>query len=356
MLNLHLYNMYNLHHYCSMHIPQKQTPPPDTADVSGLLRTPLRVPPQPPLTEGISVRGLTKSFGRSRVVDGLDFDVTPGHVTGFLGPNGAGKSTTLQMILGLTTPDSGTALIGGRRLAEHSAPAAAAGSLLTAERMLPGLTAEAHLDTIARISGISAAHRGRRISELLDRVGLASARKRRIVHLSLGMRQRLGLAAAVLADPEVLILDEPLNGLDPEGITWLRMFLQDFAAAGRTVFFSSHLLSEMELTADHVIIIGRGRLVADVSLAELRSHTDRGVSVTGPKLDPLIASQRAAGRTVTVTDGGTTALIAGAKPRDVHRDSIRLEVELDELRTVDPGLEDIFLQLTNRTEPATEES
>lgn len=331
-----------------MNIFQKQSPPQGAPGSSASHRS--------PLPDGISVRNLTKSYGRSRVVDGLDFDVTPGHVTGFLGPNGAGKSTTLQMILGLTTPDSGTALLGGRRLAEHARPATAVGSLLTTERMLPALTAEAHLDATARLSGLPAAHRSRRIAELLDRVGLAAARKRRITHLSLGMRQRLGLAAAVLTDPHVFILDEPLNGLDPEGITWLRTFLQDFAATGRTVFFSSHLLSEMELTADHVVIIGRGRLVADVSLAELRSRAQRGVSVTGPHLGPLIESQRAVGRAVSVSDGGTTALIVGARPRDVHRDSIRLEVELDELRTADPGLEDIFLQLTNPTEPATEES
>ncbi|MBE8147250.1 ATP-binding cassette domain-containing protein [Brevibacterium casei] len=330
-----------------MNIFQKQSPPQDAPGSSASHRS--------PLTEGISVRGLTKSFGRSRVVDGLDFDVTPRHVTGFLGPNGAGKSTTLQMILGLTTPDSGTALIGGRRLAEHSAPAVAAGSLLTTERMPPGLTAEAHLDAIARISGISAAPRPTNLRAPRPCGPCLRAEEAHRPPLP-RHAARLGLAAAVLADPEVLILDEPLNGLDPEGITWSRTFLQDFAATGRTVFFSSHLLSEMELTADHVIIIGRGRLVADVALDELRSHTHRGVSVTGPELDPLIASQRAAGRTVTVTDGGTTALIAGARPRDVHRDSIRLEIELDEPRTVDPGLEDIFLQLTNRTEPATEES
>lgn len=193
---------------------------------------PRQINPEP----GIRVRGLTKSFGRTRVVDALTFDVRPGHVTGFLGPNGAGKSTTLQMILGLTAPDSGTALIGGRPLAAHRTPAAVAGSLLTTERMLPDLTVTGHLDWIVRLSGIAPAMRRKRIDEVLEQVGLSTSRALRIAHLSLGMRQRLGVAAAIVSDPAVLILDEPLNGLDPEGITWLRTFLRDFAAQSRTVF------------------------------------------------------------------------------------------------------------------------
>lgn len=308
---------------------------------------PRQIEPEP----GIRVRGLTKSFGRTRVVDALTFDVRPGHVTGFLGPTGAGKSTTLQMILGLIAPDSGTALVGGRPLAAHRTPAAVAGSLLTTERMLPDLTVAGHLDWIVRLSGIAPAMRRKRIDEVLEQVGLSVSRGQRIAHLSLGMRQRLGVAAAIVSDPAVLILDEPLNGLDPEGITWLRTFLRDFAARGRTVFFSSHLLTEMALTADHVIIIRSGRLVADLSLDELRAQSQTGVSVTGPHLAPLVQSQRATGRTVTT--GRTTALITGALARDVYRDSVRLGVDLDELRTLEPGLEDVFLELTRTPTPAT---
>lgn len=299
---------------------------------------------------GISVRGLTKSFGGITAVDDLDFDVAPGHVTGFLGPNGAGKSTTLQMILGLTTPDAGSALVDGRPLRAHPAPAAVAGSLLGTERLLPGLTVEGHLEWAARISGLSSAVRQARIDEVLAEVGLEPARTRRISALSLGMRQRLGLAAAILTDPQVLLLDEPLNGLDPEGITWMRTFLRDFARAGRTVLFSSHLLTEMALTADHVVIIRAGRLVADLPLAALRTHAQAGVLVRGPDLAPLLESQTAADRTVTPTADGAGALIADAEPREVYRDSVRLGVELDELRLDEPGLEEVFLRLTGTSD------
>lgn len=295
---------------------------------------------------GVSVRGLTKRFGTATAVDDLSFDVMPGHVTGFLGPNGAGKSTTLQMILGLTAPDAGTALVAGAPLSDHPNPAAVAGSLLGTERLLPGLTVDAHLEWAARLSGLTGDERTTRVAAVLAEVGLESAATRRISALSLGMRQRLGLAAAILTDPQVLLLDEPLNGLDPEGITWMRTFLKRFAASGRTVLFSSHLLTEMALTADHVVIIRAGRLVADLPLADLVSHAQAGVVVRGPDLSALLASQAEAGRPSTPTPDGTGAVIADAEPREIFRDSVRLGVDLDELRLDEPGLEEVFLRLT----------
>src|SRR5690606_37553908 len=213
----------------------------------------------------IRVRGLTKRYGATTAVDHLDFDVHPGVVTGFLGPNGAGKSTTMRMILGLDTPTAGTATVNGRRYRDLPAPTREVGSLLDPGAAHPGRTARAHLLWLAR--GASLPHR--RVEEVLDLVGLASAAHRRVGGFSLGMRQRLGIAAALLGDPGVLLFDEPVNGLDPEGIRWIRGLLRDLAAEGRTVLVSSHLMSEMQATADHVLVIGRGRLIADVGVAEL---------------------------------------------------------------------------------------
>ena len=293
--------------------------------------------------ESISVRGLTKTYGRHRVVDDLSFDVTPGQVTGFLGPNGAGKSTTLQMILGLTSPDSGTAAIHGLPLPEHPEPGRIAGAFLGAEHMLPGLTARGHLDWIATATGTEPA----RIDEMLDLVDLTRARARRISHLSLGMRQRLGIAAALLTDPEVLILDEPLNGLDPAGITWLRSLLTDFASTGRTVLLSSHLLREMELIAHHVIIIRDGVLIADGPLDELRQATSTRVRVQGTNLAPLLDQLKAEGIAVDPDPSGTHATITGIEPGEIFGLCVRLGVELTGLTAEEQGLEDTFLGLTD---------
>ncbi|NHA69004.1 ABC transporter ATP-binding protein [Phycicoccus flavus] len=231
----------------------------------------------------ISVRGLTKDFGRVRAVDDLTFDVAPGTVTGFLGPNGAGKSTTMRMLLGLDRPTSGTATVGGRRYAEHAAPLREVGALLDASAVHPGRTGRTHLRIAARTNGIPLA----RVDEVLDRVGLTGAAGRRVKGYSLGMRQRLGIAAALLGDPPVLLFDEPVNGLDLEGVRWIRSLFRECAAEGRTVLVSSHLMSEVQLVADRVVIIGRGRLVADAAVGEVVGAAGRRVRVRSPRADAL---------------------------------------------------------------------
>jgi ABC-2 type transport system ATP-binding protein len=213
----------------------------------------------------IEVRGLTKRYRATLAVEALDFTVRPGTVTGFLGPNGAGKSTTMRMILGLDAPDAGHALIGGRHYGDLRRPLRSVGALLEAKGFHPGRSAAAHLTALAAAGDIPRP----RVEEVLGLVGLTEARHRRAGTYSLGMAQRLGIATALLGDPGVLILDEPVNGLDPEGIRWLRTLLRSLAAEGRTVFVSSHLIGEMALTADRLVVIGAGRLVADTSVAAL---------------------------------------------------------------------------------------
>jgi ABC-2 type transport system ATP-binding protein len=213
----------------------------------------------------IEVRGLRKRYGATVAVDGLSFDVRPGVVTGFLGPNGSGKSTTMRLLLGLDAPDAGQARINGHRYRELAWPLREVGALLEARAFHPGRTARAHLEALAAGNRIPRS----RVEEVLGLVGLAEAAGRRAGRFSLGMGQRLGIAAALLGDPGVLLLDEPVNGLDPEGIRWIRRLLRSLAAEGRTVFVSSHLIGEMASTADRVVVIGRGRLLADTSVAEL---------------------------------------------------------------------------------------
>ncbi|QEU95591.1 ATP-binding cassette domain-containing protein [Streptomyces kanamyceticus] len=213
----------------------------------------------------IEVRELRKRFGSVAALDGLSFDVTPGQVTGFVGPNGAGKSTTLRILLGLDTADEGTALIGGRRYQALRTPLLEVGALLDAAAVHPSRRGRDHLLWLAHSHGLPV----RRVDEVLDVVGLGGAARRRAGGYSLGMRQRLGIAAALLGDPPVLLLDEPVNGLDPEGIRWIRGFLRTLAAEGRTVLVSSHLMGELEDTADHLVVIGRGRVIADTGVAEL---------------------------------------------------------------------------------------
>ena len=213
----------------------------------------------------IEASGLTKRFGSTVAVDGLSFDVQPGTVTGFLGPNGSGKSTTMRMIMGLDRPDAGQARIGGRRYGELRWPLREVGGLLEARSFHPGRPARAHLAALAASNGIAAS----RVDAVLAQTGLTEVAGKRPGKFSLGMAQRLGIATALLGDPGVLLLDEPVNGLDPEGIRWIRMLLRQLAAGGRTVFVSSHLISEMALMADHLIVIGRGRLLADTTVAEL---------------------------------------------------------------------------------------
>jgi ABC-2 type transport system ATP-binding protein len=216
----------------------------------------------------IEARGLTKRYGRTVAVDALSFDVRPGTVTGFLGPNGSGKSTTMRMIIGLDRPDAGGARIGGRRYRELGWPLREVGALLEAKSFHSGRSGRAHLTALAASNGISR----RRVDEVLAIVGLEQVAGKRAGKFSLGMAQRLGMATALLGDPEVLMLDEPVNGLDPEGIRWLRTLLRSLAAEGRTVFVSSHLISEMALTADDLVVIGQGRLLAQTTVAELSAR------------------------------------------------------------------------------------
>ena len=219
----------------------------------------------------IEVRGLTKRYGTTLAVDGLSFDVQPGVVTGFLGPNGSGKSTTMRMILGQDMPDAGRATIGGRPYASLRWPLREVGAVLDAKAFHPGRSARAHLTALAASNAIAR----RRVGEVLAEVGLTSVASRRAGTFSLGMAQRLGIAAALLGDPGVLLLDEPVNGLDPDGVRWIRKLLRSLAGSGRTVLVSSHLISEMALTADRLIVIGRGRLLADTTVTELtaRGHS-----------------------------------------------------------------------------------
>ena len=229
----------------------------------------------------IEVRGLTKRYGSTTAVDGLGFDVRPGVVTGFLGPNGSGKSTTMRMIMGLDRPDAGSARIHGKAYHELHWPLRAVGALLEARTYHPGRRAENHLAALAAANGIPRS----RVRVVLDTVGLTEVARKRAGGFSLGMSQRLGIAAALLGDPGVLLFDEPVNGLDPEGVRWIRSLMKSLAAEGRTVLLSSHLIGEMALTADHLIVIGRGRLLADTSVGELtaggRSLEEAFFALTG---------------------------------------------------------------------------
>ncbi|MDQ1290140.1 MAG: type transport system ATP-binding protein [Actinomycetota bacterium] len=290
----------------------------------------------------ITVAGLKKRYGSTLAVNDLSFTVRPGHVTGFLGPNGAGKSTTMRMILGLDRPDAGSATVDGRPYSDHPNPARVVGALLSAERMHPQRTARGQLEWIAQATRVPDA----RIDVQLEEVGLGGVGERRVEQLSLGMRQRLGIAAALMTEPRVLILDEPLNGLDPEGILWLRGLLRDFAKDGRAVLVSSHLMNEMQKTADHVIVIRKGELVADSSLAELERHLTTSVVARGPDLSLLADALHREGVTVEVNPGQTEIVAHGVEARHLSELSIRHAVVLDSLGAQGGSLEDAFLALT----------
>jgi ABC-2 type transport system ATP-binding protein len=250
------------------------------------------------MTATIEARGLTKRFGRTVAVDGLSFTVSPGQVTGFVGPNGAGKSTTMRMILGLDAPDNGTALVGGRPYRSLRTPLREVGALLDAGAVHPGRRARNHLLWMAHSNGLPV----RRVDEVLEQVGLTSVARRRAGGFSLGMRQRLGIAAALLGDPPVLLFDEPVNGLDPEGIRWIRGLLRSLAGEGRAVFVSSHLMSELEDTADHLVVIGRGRLITDASVEKLIA------AASGQRVD-VRTSRRSEAMTVLANAGATVAAV-----------------------------------------------
>ncbi len=291
----------------------------------------------------IEVRQLSKRYGAKLAVDGLDFTVRAGVVTGFLGPNGAGKSTTMRMMLGLDRPTAGEVLINGRHYAEHRAPLHEVGALLEAKAVHTSRSAHNHLRALAATHGIGAA----RVREVIDLVGLQEVADKRAGGFSLGMGQRLGIASALLGDPEVLLLDEPINGLDPEGIRWVRDLLRDLAAEGRTVFVSSHLMSEMALTAEHLVVVGRGRLIADMSVDELiRGASTNVVTVRSPQTAELQSVLAGPDVTVTSTEPGLLEVTGLSAPQigDAARDR---GLAVHELTPRQASLEDAFMQMTH---------
>ncbi|WP_405007146.1 ABC transporter ATP-binding protein [Kitasatospora purpeofusca] len=290
----------------------------------------------------IKVEGLTKEYGGARVVDGLDFEVAPGVVTGFLGPNGAGKSTTMRLVLGLDRPTAGRALVDGRPYAELDRPLRRVGALLDAQALHGGRTARGHLRWLAASNGLP----DRRVDEVLDRVGLTGAAGRRIRGFSLGMRQRLGVASALLGDPPVLMLDEPVNGLDPEGIRWIRTLLRGLAAEGRAVLVSSHLMTEMALTADHLVVIGRGRLLADSATSDFIDRHGR-TRIRVRAVDPvrLAALMLRSGLDAQPAADGAWE-VTGATAESVAALAAADGVVLFEIAVQQDSLEEAFMRMT----------
>jgi ABC-2 type transport system ATP-binding protein len=292
----------------------------------------------------IRVDNITKRYGDKTAVEDLSFTVAPGVVTGFLGPNGSGKSTTMRLILGLDRPTAGLATVDGKAYADHSAPLHEVGVMLEARAVHPGRSAYYHLLAQAQTHGISPA----RVRELIELVGLESVARKRVGQFSLGMRQRLGIAAALLGDPTTLILDEPINGLDPDGIHWMRELLRTLAAEGRTVFLSSHLMSEMALTAEHLIIIGRGHLIRDISVSEfVRQSSKKVVRVRTQQADLL--------RNLVL--GDHVSAVAGDEPGQLDVEGLTAEqigrtaadhgIALSELTPLQASLEEAFMELTH---------
>jgi ABC-2 type transport system ATP-binding protein len=302
-------------------------------------------PGGPPVatTGAIEVSNLTKRYGRLNAVDNLSFTVRPGRVTGFLGPNGAGKTTTLRMLVGLVTPTAGHATFGGTRYSDLDQPLRHVGAVLEASSAHKGRTGLNHLRIVCAAAGLPR----ERAEQVLESVGLTPAAKRKFKGYSLGMKQRLGIAAAMLGDPRVLILDEPANGLDPEGIRWMRDLLKGLATEGRTVLVSSHLLSEMQLLADDVVIIAAGKLVRQGPVGEvLASMTGAGtVLVRTPQAQRLATALQAAQATVTPTQDGAL-VVAGVDAATVGRIALAEQVELHELSAQRADLENVFLELT----------
>ncbi|MEU9189651.1 ATP-binding cassette domain-containing protein [Streptomyces sp. NPDC048484] len=290
----------------------------------------------------IEVNGLRKSFGRAVALDGMSFTVKPGQVTGFAGPNGAGKSTTMRVILGLDSVEAGTALVGGRPYRSLRRPLLHLGALLDAAALQPSRSARGHLLWLAHSQDLGA----RRVDEVIRLVGLEKAARRKAGGFSLGMRQRLGIASALLGDPPVLMLDEPFNGLDPEGIVWMRGFLKSLAREGRAVLVSSHLMSELRDTADHLVVIGRGKVVADTSVSELLEAASRGRvllrTAEREQAMPLLARE---GATVTAT-GPDTLTIAGLPSERIVHLLGRAAVPFSEVSAHHATLEEAYMELT----------
>ncbi len=289
----------------------------------------------------IEIRNLTKTYGRTTAVDDLTVTIRPGLVTGFLGPNGAGKSTTMRAVVGLDRPTAGDVLVAGRRYADHPAPLQEVGTLLDARAVHPGRRAVSHLRALAATHGISRS----RVDEVVHLVGLTDVIDHRVGGFSLGMFQRLGIAAALLGDPAVVLLDEPVNGLDPDGIRWIRGLLRGLAAEGRTIFVSSHLMSEMQLTADHLVILGRGRLLADVSMEEMTSSAVGQVHVRSPRADLLARLLTADGTSVTWADTDVLS-VTGATSTHIAERAFGAGILLTELTPTHASLEDAYLAMT----------
>lgn len=289
----------------------------------------------------IEVEELTKVYGAHKVVDALSFTAPPGRVTGFLGPNGSGKSTTMRLVLGLERSASGGAWVGGRRYHEFAEPMREVGAMLDTAAIWPGMRGRAHLEWLARAGGIPR----RRVGEVLETVGLAGAAHRRVKELSLGMRQRLGIAGALLGDPGILLLDEPVNGLDPEGVRWVRNFMRSLAAEGRTVLVSSHLMSEMADTADRVVVIGSGRLISETGVEELTREGAR-VRVSSPHAAPLAAALDDAGLAVAPGSASGSLTVTGSGTARVGEIAARYGLTLHELVQERARLEDVFMELT----------
>ncbi|MDA8283592.1 MAG: ATP-binding cassette domain-containing protein [Actinomycetota bacterium] len=284
---------------------------------------------------------LSKHYGKTKAVDDLSFTVLPGRVTGFLGPNGAGKTTTMRMILGLDNPDSGAATVAGRRYRDIPAPLTQVGALLDAKAVAGGRTARAHLDALAVSNGIPR----KRVIEVLRLVGLDQVAGKRVGGFSLGMSQRLGVAAALLGNPGTLMFDEPVNGLDPEGIQWIRQLMRGLASEGRTVLVSSHLMSEMALTADHLVVIGRGRLIADASVEELVGSSARSVLVRSRDDAALAIRLTSAGAATEPAPGGGL-VVTGMPSGRVGEVALAAGIPLEELTPRRASLEEAFMELT----------
>jgi ABC-2 type transport system ATP-binding protein len=290
----------------------------------------------------IEAVGLTKRYGDRLAVDQLSFSVKPGQVTGFLGPNGAGKSTTMRMILGLDAPTAGTVTVAGKPFAHLDNPMREVGALLEAKAIHGGRTAYNHLLCLAQTNNLPR----RRVDEVLELVGLSEVARKRSKGFSLGMGQRLGIASALLGDPRILMFDEPVNGLDPEGILWIRNLMKALAAEGRTVFVSSHLMSEMENTADHLLVIGRGRLIADCTVQEfIDQNSELAIRVRTPDAARLVELLEGAG-VRAVPDGDTSLLVTGCGPDLIGDIAFDHQIRLHELAPMQQSLEAAFMELT----------
>jgi ABC-2 type transport system ATP-binding protein len=290
----------------------------------------------------IEAANLSKDYGDKRAVDGISFTVRPGRVTGFLGPNGSGKSTTMRLILGLDRPTGGDVTVNGKHYSEHAAPLHEVGALLEARSIHTGRSASNHLLALARTHGISR----RRVDELVDLVGLRDVGRKRAGKFSLGMGQRLGIASALLGDPATVILDEPVNGLDPEGVHWMRNLMKQLAAEGRAVFVSSHLMSEMALTADHLIVIGRGRIIADTSIEDfVRKASGARVRVRSPHAERLRDLVLGDGVAVAASEPGVIE-IEGTTSEHVGDIAAKNSIVLHELTPLQASLEEAFMELT----------